>query len=412
MEPEPIAPTPAAEPAGFAISSLFGGEPTDTPPPASPEPLPAAGDPSPDPAAPVPASAASLLEQMLGNPAEPAKEPPPAAPAASAAFDLNAWLKEQYPEAPDGVVKLDNWKASRDINVKLIQSLADKEAELAAAKAERASVKADGGAALPETEAVKKLSLEMAALQQKYDAELGEYQKSKASGELEANHAFRQEHDGQRAALFDAAKEVADEAGISEDTLKSIFDADTEYKMARALSEVEDDTAAALLKEKANAFRGLTKAKETALKNPTGELQKWRDYEAGMPGVLAGKITEGLRQRFAAESLRVGKELADPEKGEMFFRTPAGQAKLAEIQNRFDQGFDMTPAEHVRHMALAEAMPIYRDVATKQAKLIGELQSRLSRYERADPAQTGGQPAGSNGAGKGFSVASLFGQPA
>ena len=58
----------------------------------------------------------------------------------------------------------------------------------------------------------------------------------KAAGELEANHAFRQEHDGQRAALFDAAKEVAGEAGISEETLKSIFDADSEYQMAKAFA--------------------------------------------------------------------------------------------------------------------------------------------------------------------------------
>lgn len=345
---------------------------------------------------------------MLTNPAPVAPVTPATETKPETSAGWEKWIKDHYPEAPEGIAKVDNWKASRDINVKLIQSLAEKEAELEAAKAARAEVKADGVAALPETEAVKKLSLEMAQLQAKYDKELGEYTTSKAAGELEANHAFRQEHDGQRAALFDAAKEMADEAGISEETLKAIFDADTEYKMTKALAAVEDETASSLLKEKANQFRGLTRAKETALKSPTTELQKWRDYEAGMPGVLSGKITEGLRQRFAAEVVTVGKELTDSAKGEIFFRTPAGQAKLAEIQARFDRGFDVTPAEHVRHMAMAEAMPVYRDVATKQAATIVELQTRLSRYEKAEPNQGGAAPPAGGGKG-GFNVATLFG---
>ncbi len=362
-----------------------------------------------------------MLEQMLTNPAavpEPAKETPPATEAKAAGFSMEAWLKEQYPEAPEGIAKVDNWKASRDINVKLIQTLAEKEAELEAARATGAAGAGGSGrgsegsgqgdgATLPETEAVKRLSLEMATLQAKYDKKLGEYTTHKAAGELEANHAFRQEHDGQRAALFDAAKEVAGEAGISEETLQAIFDADSEYQMAKALGAVEDETAAGLLKEKANHFRGLTRAKEIALKSPTAELQKWRDYEAGMPGVLSGKITEGLRQRFAAEAQTVGKELTDPATGELFFLTPAGKAVLAQIQSRFDEGFDVTPAEHVRHMAMAEAMPIYRDVAAKQAATIVELQQRLSRYEKAEPAQRGAPPAAGGGKG-GFEVASLF----
>lgn len=391
-----------------------------------PAPVPAALDPAPTPdPTPPPAAAsatpATMLEQMLADPA-PAAPVTPATetkPAAETSTGWEKWMKDHYPEAPEGIAKVDNWKASREINVKLIQTLAEKEAELVAARATGAAGTGGSGqgsegsgqgdgATLPETEAVKRLSLEMAALQARYDKELGEYTTSKAAGELEANHAFRQEHDGQRAALFDAAKEVAEEAGISEEVLKSIFDAESEYQMAKALGAVEDETAAGLLKEKANQFRGLTRAKTQALKSPTAELQKWRDYEAGMPGVLSGKITEGLRQRFAAEAQTVGKELTDPATGELFFRTPAGKAVLAQIQSRFDEGFDVTPAEHVRHMAMAEAMPIYREVAAKQAATIVELQQRLSRYEKAEPAQGGRAPEG--GAGKGgFEVASLFG---
>jgi hypothetical protein len=434
MNTEAIAAVPAgAEPGGFDVSTLFGGEGL----PPSAVGLGAAAGPDAGAAAavdlgggeetaPAPGVApGTLLEEMLSGPAAGAGGGEGAAPGgdgkSAVGFDMGAWLKLHYPEAPEGIAKVDNWKASRDINVKLIQTLAEKEAELVAARATGAAGAAGAGgrgqrsegsgqgdgATLPETETVKRLSLEMATLQARYDKELGEYATSKAAGELKANHAFRQEHDGQRAALFDAAKEVAEEAGISEEVLKSIFDAESEYQMAKALGAVEDETAAGLLKEKANQFRGLTRAKVQALKSPTAELQKWRDYEAGMPGVLSGKITEGLRQRFAAEAQSVGKELTDPATGELFFRTPAGKAVLAQIQARFDEGFDVTPAEHVRHMAMAEAMPIYREVAAKQAAAIVELQQRLARYEKAEPAQGGRAPEG--GAGKGgFEVASLF----
>jgi hypothetical protein len=403
MNTEAIAAVPAGvEPGGFEVSSLFGGDSLPAQVPAAPDPAPTPDSaPAPDV---TPGTAGTLLEEMLGGSAAPAAAPAPEpTPAAVTATGWEKWIEEHYPEAPEGIAKVDNWKASRDINVKLIQTLAEKEAELVAARATGAAP----SDALPETEAVKRLSLEMATLQAKYDKELGEYSTHKAAGELEANHAFRQEHDGQRAALFDAAKEVTGEAGISEETLQAIFDADSEYKMAKALGAVEDETAAGLLKEKANQFRGLTRAKELALKSPTAELQKWRDYEAGMPGVLSGKITEGLRQRFAAEAQTVGRELSDPATGELFFRTPAGKAVLAQIQSRFDEGFDVTPAEHVRHMAMAEAMPIYRDVAAKQAAAIVELQQRLSRYEKAEPAQGGRAPEGGKGKG-GFEVASLF----
>ncbi len=103
----------------------------------------------------------------------------------------------------------------------------------------------------------------------------------------------------------------------------------------------------------------------------------------------------------------MGKELTDPATGELFFRTPAGKAVLAQIQARFDEGFDVTPAEHVRHMAMAEAMPIYREVAAKQAATIVELQQRLSRYEKAEPNQGGAAPPAGGGKG-GFDVGAMF----
>lgn len=238
MNTETIAPPAAApEPSGFQVSSLFGG---DSPAPATPAADPSA---SPDstPAPSGPSSVEDMMASIMGN--RPAAATPATAPTTEADF-WKSWMKENYPEAPEGIAKVDNWKASRDINTKLIASLAAKETELAAAMKERAAVKADGGAALPETEAVQKLSLELAAFKTKYDTELGEYQRSKAAAELQGNHAFRQEHDARRAALFEEAKEVADEVNLDEDTLKAIFDADTEYKMAKALADVDDETAA------------------------------------------------------------------------------------------------------------------------------------------------------------------------
>ncbi len=56
--------------------------------------------------------------------------------------------------------------------------------------------------------------------------------------------------------------------------------------------------------------------------------------------VLGGVDEEHIVQRFAAETVTVAKELTDPAKGEIFFLTPAGQAKLAEMQARFDRRYD------------------------------------------------------------------------
>lgn len=343
-----------------------------------------------------------MMAAIMGNPpaADPAKEP------TTEADFFKSWMKDHYPEAPEGIAKVDNWKASRDINTKLIASLAAKETELAAAMKERASVKADGGAALPETEAVQKLSLELAAFKTKYDTELGEYQRSKAAGELQGNHAFRAEHDGRRAALFEEAKEVADEVNLDEDTLKAIFDADTEYKMAKALADVDDETAASLIRQKANEFRSLTRAKETAMKNPTAEIQKWKDHEAGFAGTTAKNFTEAMRQRMASEAEVAAKELSESN---IFFKMESGQAVLADIRARIDQGQIPSPAEQVRHMALAASAPIFQQLATQQAQKIAQLQQALSRYVKADPSQTGASPTQGGGSG-GFDVASLFGR--
>jgi hypothetical protein len=57
---------------------------------------------------------------------------------------------------------------------------------------------------------------------------------------------------------------------------------------------------------------------------------------------------------------------------------------------------------------MAEAMPIYRDVATKQAARIVELQQRLSRYEKAEPNQGGG--ASRRGGKGGFDVGNVWGR--
>ncbi len=75
-----------------------------------------------------------------------------------------------------------------------------------------------------------------------------------------------------------------------------------------------------------------------------------------------------------AESLRVGKELTDRRRGKCSSARQPGRRRWPGSRPALTKA-SMTQEEHVRHMAIAGAMPIYRDVATEQAKIIGELQS-------------------------------------
>lgn len=105
---------------------------------------------APAPGGVAPGTAGTLLEEMLAGPVVVAGAgvgegaAPVGEGKGAGGFDMGAWLKLHYPEAPEGIAKVDNWKASRDINVKLIQSLAEKEAELEAARGQRSGGSGQG----------------------------------------------------------------------------------------------------------------------------------------------------------------------------------------------------------------------------------------------------------------------------
>jgi hypothetical protein len=367
-----------------SMAEVFGGSVTVNDPPAASA--------SPDPA-------------TAPGGAPPA---PPAAPAAGSDSDakpdgwtLERFFAERYPEKPEWLKDekgVTEWKSARELSRKQLETISELSGRELTLKQEIAALKAGlaekGGATLPETEAVKKLQLELADFQKRHETELGEWQAHKAKNDLASNPAFMAEFDGRRAVLHEEASEIAQAAGVDGAVVEAVFGAKNEYDLVKALAAVEDETAAALLKEKGRAFLGLTKQKELALKGPnvTEELKRWRDYEQSMQGALTARFSDALKQQFTAALPIVAEELA---KGDVFFATESGKATMAQISQRFSQGIDLKPDEVVRNMALAASAPVYRQVAEDLGKKLAEAQKLLARYGAADPSQVtdaGGLP--------------------
>lgn len=348
-------------------------------------------------------------------PAQPI-ETKPAAPAGGDApeskpdgWTLEKFFAERYPEKPEWLKDergVTEWKAARELSRKQLETISELSGRELTLKQEIGALKAGlaekGSAAPPETEAVKKLQLELADFQTRHETELGEWQAHKAKNDLAANPAFMAEFDGRRAVLHEEAVEIAQAAGVDEAVVEAVFGAKNEYDLVKALGAVEDETASVLLKEKGRAFLGLTKQKETTLKGPnvTDELKRWRDREQSMQGALTARFSDALKQQFTAVLPVVAKELG---KGDVYFATESGKAAMAQIAQRFSQGIDLTPDEVVRNMALAASAPVYRQVAEDLGKKLAEMQKLLARYEAADPSrvtngggapENGGQPQG------------------
>lgn len=265
-------------------------------------------------------------------PAAPAPEPAkPAAelgkePAAPAAFDMQAWLDRHVPTDPKGIAKVEDWKAQRGLLQKALADL--NEVGLENAMLKQAGVKPAAAAAdpntpvLPETEAVKALQIENQALQQRYEADLLEWQAHKARNELEGIDAFRAEFDGRRAGLVAEMEAVAHDAGIDKAIVKALVDAGTEYKISKALEDLDDPTAKSLLTGKAREFVKLTHAKDAARRNPLEEVAKWRDYQESMRGVVATTVAKDLQGAYLNAVGKVATVLTGKE-GDIFFRPPA-----------------------------------------------------------------------------------------
>ena len=358
-------------------------------------------DPGKAPAVPVPEPAKPA--------AEPAKEP-----AAPAAFDMQAWLDRHVPTDPKGIAKVEDWKAQRGLLQKALADL--NEVGLENAMLKQAGVKPAAAAAdpntpvLPETEAVKALQIENQALQQRYEADLQEWQAHKARNELEGIDAFRAEFDGRRAGLVAEMEAVAHDAGIDKAIVKALVDAGTEYKISKALEDLDDPTAKSLLTGKAREFVKLTQAKDAARQNPLEEVAKWRDYQESMRGVVATTVAKDLQGAYLNAVGEVATVLTGKE-GDIFFQTPGGRQTLEGLSQRLSRGVDITPKEVIEALAWKEAGQVYRSLGVKQAQQIAALKQELARYGAADPARLAGEadPTGGAGKGTGFDPARMFG---
>ena len=321
------------------------------------------------------------------------------------------WMKDAYPEAPEGVVKVDNWKTQRDLNARMAKDFGNTSMELAQAKRDLAEAKKAGGSTLPEVEAVKKLTGELEALRVKHESELGEWTAHKAKQELEGVDAFRREFDGKRVAVMEGAREVATEAGVPEETLGKVFAATTELALVKALNEIEDPDAKALIADKARSFLALTKQRDaTTGKDPVGALKQWKDYEESVKGATAKGFSANLSNKMLSAMPAVQEML----KEDPFMSTAAGQATMSRLSAMFTSGHIPDEKTLVHALAKAESAEVYRsgmakaiqDKVTVEKRVI-ELEKQLGKYEKIDPGQSGGAAAGGK-AGGGFDAAGRF----
>jgi len=321
------------------------------------------------------------------TPAAAAPADTPAAAGIDAAFE--AWFRQNYAEAPDGV-KVDNWKAQRQWSEQTLKQFAATSLERDALKKEIDALRTkvvpgDGAPVLPEAEAVQRLAAELEAVKQEKATALKEWDERKLKDELEGNHAFLSEFDGRRAALLDEAIEAAQEAGLDAEKVEAIFAATSEYQLTKALADIDDDAAARLLKDKAGAFIKLSKEREAAVKAPADSLKKWRDYESTLKGNMALDFRQQAMGKYTSAIPEVEKDLA----GDPFFNTDVGRAVLGNIQGTIASGQLPTPAGVLKAMAGAEAASFYQHAWVQGREEIAALKDQLSRFVRADPAQSG-----------------------
>lgn len=334
-----------------------------------------------------------------GDPGEGSKPGDDPAKPAAADWTIDRFFAERYPEGGEflkGEKAVTEWKTTRELVKQSLSAAKEASAREMALKAELEALRAAGGGqALPETEAVKKLQLELADFQKRHETELAEWRQHQAKQQLAENPAFAAEFDGKRAVIAESAQEIAKAAGVADEVLQAALNAKNEYDLAKALEGVEDEKASRLLLEKGREFLAISKAREAALKgNVLDELKRWQDYEQRMSGVVSARFTEALKGQFNAAVPAVAERLkADP-----FFATEAGRAVMGRISSRFAAGVDMRPEEIVEALARAESADVYKLAADNLGKQLQAVQKELARYKAADPAAVAGD--GQPGAGE------------
>ncbi|SKA84908.1 hypothetical protein SAMN02745166_01072 [Prosthecobacter debontii] len=414
---------PAGEGSPMTAAQMagFGGGDSSSPTVESPAPsAPAAVSDSP--------STPNSFEAFLSGLGQPAPTPATEAqadPAQSAkpseqsppSFDFDKWYNDKCPENPDGtkIAKLEDWKSIRatlGAAMKDVQALTAEKLMLEHKLAQQPA-KTPG---MPQTDAVKRLQAELEAnraatesLKQQHASELAEFTAFKASQELASNPAFRAEYDGRRASILDEMKGVAKEAGLEEKVVTAVLEAKSLLQIATALEGVENPTVKALLTEGAKSFMDLTAKREAALKgDPLAELNKWKDYSQAQQGVMAARFTDALKSQLVAAVPAVAETLMG-EKGNVYFRTPAGQAVMQQIGKRFEAGYDLTAQEVTEHMAKSAGFDFYANLCQDLMSKVTGLEQQLARYGSLEPNQGGRAPGGGGGAASGFDLAGMFG---
>lgn len=352
---------------GFSIETMFGGPPeavTET----------------------TTEAAVEATESPVADPVDPVEKPAEVT-SGDPAFDAFAkWMKDAYPENPEGIKNVNNWKESRSLSEKLGREYGAVQLRLSQAEKELAEARKAGGSVLPEAEAVKKLSAELETLRTSSTEELNSLREIKSKYDLENNAAFRQQFDGQRAGLLASAQEVAKEAGIDPAIVDKVFQATSEYSLARAIGAVEDADAKQLLAVKARAFMDLTKQRDAAVKNPLDSLKEWKNQEEA----LIGKTAKGFTAAFGDQLYAALPTVQDKLKADPFMSTPAGAAQYERFSQMFKAGDIPDAPTLVEALVRMEAGEVYRETASRLASRNTLLEQQLAKLTRLDPALSGG----------------------
>lgn len=390
-----------------SLAGIFTPTPPPGTAPATP-PLPAGSEPSPPPATAAPPAPGSLAD--IFSPVAPATPAPAAQPtaqpsvipaAATSAFSIEEFVSRHVAD-PETLFQGDGRKITQFKDLRGIAEGAMR--ELAAVQLElnqlrtggAASPQAAGGAVLPETEAVQKLTTQLEALKPAAQR----WQEHEARQGIRQNPAFRSEFDQPRAAILREIEATASEIGLERKEVEEFLRLDTEYKQAKWIKEnVEDDVAAGLYRDKGRQFLGLSNQAKSVLESadPIATLREWEDYNNAFATKFAAKLGESAAQELQAATSRVLGNLTQSE--DPFFVTDSGKAVLKDLNQRAADGRGFSADEVVEAMAMSQSAGAYKALAQSFRDRLVAAESELQRYRQLNPNPTipnpvpGGAPA-------------------
>lgn len=382
---------PSANSANFGqggkYDHLFGGDdqPGDNAPPPSDSPGNGGG-------------AFDFLFQ--DRPAPDAQAPADDAPATG---DIEAAIARlidaKIPDLPDFLTGkpdelIDNWKALKAV-------AKDATAKAALSQLERRTAPpAKPGEAMPETEAVAKLTARIAEL----EPAAKQWEAEAARRGIGESIAFRHQFDAPRASILRELEAAAKKAGLPEPR-------EAAEEFARNGSEIDleewaddnlpdNDRVRAFFLRKGAEFLALSHDAKAELEapDPVSKLREWEQQEAAMATRIGVKMSEALKGQFAAAFPRARADLLAEGSGDpMFFSTPAGSAHLEAIAKRVTEGQAFTPEEIIAGQASIIRAEVYATGYKKLWTQVQELKAALEKAGAVDPGRAFVQPAPKGG---------------